>query len=399
MDKIAKNGENIVKNINIIKIIKYIINNINDNTIKINHLFLLTTVIYILFSDISVYSSVLALFSAIFFYVSFIVGERLYYLLNLEEVIDNIIISKNKNYNGNNILKLISSYSLHYKLGIILLFIGILFIFLDILWVRDIPLFNPLSRRFLNVQYTALSHMLIVGWAIVISSKNLSKLKIGLYTLVFSALIMLIGYRTNVMVVLLSVIFVMYYSKKINTREVVISAVGIFGILLLMSVIRLLMLSSSGNPILSRIDLTMSVYDVIVKNFNGVFNGYLHYCAIYSYLGAAPGPRGVIAKIIGVSGVSITPTIFGAVIADYGTLGLVPYFGILGIFFGLFYKISKKLGGIFLGLYSVISAYLLIGVETGILDLDVILYYLLGFILCLGIICLRIKEFLKRVFK
>lgn len=341
-----------------------------NEKIKAHHLFVLLVCVYILFSTVSSFSGFLALFSAIFFYISFMVGERLYHILNLDE-------SGNRRFLAHK-----PNYSKHYIFGIFLMFIGILFIFFDILWVRDIPLFDPTSRRFLNVPFTALSHLMLLGWAIVVASNlSMSRIKVVIYSMVFSALIMLLGYRTNVMILFLSILFVMYYLNKIKTKELIYSAFGIFLVLLSMSILRLYTLGSGGNPILSRIDLTMSIFDIIVKNFNGVFNGVIHYCAIYSYLGMAPGARGVVAKSIGVQGVSITPTIFGAVIGDYGILGIIPYFGILGVFLGLYYKIAEDLKGIYLGVYAILIAYLLVGIETGILDLDVILFYMFGFVL------------------
>ena len=197
------------------------------------------------------------------------------------------------------------------------------------------------------------------------------------------------------MVMLISVLFIMYYSNKIKNRELIFLILGIFALLVFLSLLKLYILGSGGIPLISRVDLTMSVFDIIVHNFNGVFNGYLIYSAIYSYLGISLGPRTIIANSIGIHGVTITPTIFGAVIGDYGILGIIPYFGILGIFMGLLYKISKNLKGIYLGVYSVILSYLLIAIETGILDLDVIIYYILGFLLCIYVIFLNIWRKLR----
>ncbi|WP_421077712.1 oligosaccharide repeat unit polymerase family protein [Methanothermococcus sp. Ax23] len=374
------------------ELLKNHLRNIDVNEkIKAHHLFVLLTSFYILFSSISSFSGFLALFSAIFFYMSYIVGERLYYILNLDDISNCAsIFNLKKPYRPN--------YPKHYKFGLFLMFIGILFIFFDILWVKDIPLFDPTSRRFLNVPFTALSHLLLLGWAIAAASNlSLNKIKVIVYSIVFSALIMLLGYRTNVMILFLSILFVMYYSNKIKTKELIYSTFGIFLILLSMSILRLYVLGSGGNPIFSRIDLTMSIFDIIVKNFNGVFNGLIHYCSIYSYIGTFPGPRTVVANSIGVYGVTITPTIFGAVIGDYGTLGIIPYFGILGIFLGLFYKISESLKGIYLGVYAILISYLLVGIETGILDFDVILFYIFGFILCIYIILLKILNKLKKL--
>lgn len=375
-----------------VELLKTNLKNININEkIKAHHLFVLLTSFYILFSSVSSFSGFLALFSAIFFYISHIVGEKLYYVLRLDDISNySSIFNLKKLYKPN--------YSKHYKFGLFLIFIGISFIFFDILWVRDIPLFDPTSRRFLNVSFTALSHLLLLGWAIVVASNfQLSRIRIALYSIVFSALIMLLGYRTNVMILFLSILFVMYYSNRLKTKELVYSAIGIFIILLSMSIFRLHTLGSSGNPIFSRIDLTMSVFDIIVKNFNGMFNGLIHYCAIYSYIGACSGARTVVANNIGVHGVTITPTIFGAVIGDYGTLGIIPYFGILGMFLGLYYKISENLKGIYLGVYAILIAYLLVGIETGILDFDVILFYIFGFILCLYTILMNCSSLMGRI--
>ena len=356
--------------------------------IKIHHLFLMVGCIYISLSSVSYYSGFLALFSLIFFYLSYIVGEKLYYNLKLDSLIDNT---------NNNTNKYKINYSKHYKFGLILLFIGILFIFFNLLWVRGVPLFDPASRRFLNVPFTALSRLLLIGWAITVASNlNMGRLKILGYSLIFSTLIMLLGYRTNGMILLLSMLFVTYYSNRIKTKELIYSSGALFLILIAMSLQRLYTIGIGGIPLISRIDLTMSVFDIIVKDFNGVFLGLLHYSAIFSYFGMASGARTIIANNIGVTSVSITPTIFGAVIGDYGILGIIPYFGILGIFLGLFYKIAEKLKGVYLGVFAIVASYLIVSIETGLLDFDVLLYYLFGFILCIYI---SIKSILISNFK
>ncbi|XRP97588.1 oligosaccharide repeat unit polymerase family protein [Methanocaldococcus sp. 16A] len=343
----------------------------NMKKIELHHIFVILSCIYLIFSNISINSAIVFLFSAIFFYLSFIVGKRLYYLIDINK--ENLKINVKK----------------HYNFGIFLMMIGLIAIVSDLIWVKDVPLFNPLSRKFLNVYFTTLSHLFLVGWAIVVASSNMDKKKILLYTIIFSMLIMLLGYRTNVLVLLISVGVVLYYKNKITNREILKYGLLIFVFLLGLSILRLYVLGVEGNPITSRIALTMSVYDIIFNNFNGMFNGYIHYAAIFSYLGMSNGARVVIAKILGISGVSITPTMVGAVVGDYGILGIVPYFGILGIFLGFFYKLAKELGGIYLGIYGILFAYTLIGIESGILDLDVILYYFFGLILCIYAILLR----------
>ena len=362
-----------------------------NNKLEGHHLFLILTSIFIVLTSVSYYTGILVLFSALVFYISFVVGKRLYSILELDSLLNetNLQISKSKNRHKIN-------YSKHYIFGLTLMIIGLFFLVLDILWAGGVPLFDLTSKKFLSPFYTMLSRLLILGWAIVVASNlSLDKIRAIIYSLIFSGVVMLLGYRTSVVVLLMSTLFVLYYTNRIKNRELLLFASGIFILLLLLSIIKLKILGSGGIPLLSRMDLTMSVLDIIVHNFNGVFNGYLIYCAIYSYFGMAPGPRTVVANTLGIQGVTITPTIFGGVIGDYGILGIVPYFGILGIFMGFLYRIAESFKGIYLGVYAVMLSYLLVAIETGILDLDVILYYIFGFLLCVYILIKKYRLYFK----
>ncbi|WP_048059222.1 oligosaccharide repeat unit polymerase family protein [Methanococcus vannielii] len=332
-----------------------------------HHIFVILSSLFVLFSSVSGSTSLIVLFSSFFFYISFISGKKL--LKNLEFKPYKIDFKK------------------HYLFGIFLIFIGVLFTILDLLWVRGVPLFDPVSRKFLNVLYTALSHMLPLGFAIAISSSKLSLKRIVLYSVAFSALIMLLGYRTQVILLLLSTVFSLYYSKRIKNNALVYSFLVLFIVTFGLSFLRHSVLGIGGNPITSRISLTMSVLDVIVNNFTGTYEGIIH-TSIFSSYGIIPGsrfgPRTLIANSIGITGVTITPTIFGAVLMDFGILGIIPYFGIFGLLLGISQKIGECLKGAYLGVYSIMAAYFLIGIETGILDFDVIMVYLLGAILSLN---------------
>jgi uncharacterized membrane protein len=381
---------------------------INQLEIKPNHLFLFLVCLFLIFSNVSITTSILVLFSSLFFYVSFEVGERLG-KLNIKNEKQFIVKPR------------ISSY----KFGVFLMLIGIIFTIFDLIWVRGIPLFEPASRRFLNVQFTMLSHLLPLGWAIVVSSSKLNETfknipskcneiskvrnfckfelslssnstintkRIIIYSLIFSMFIGLLGYRTQVIVLLLATAFSIYYSNRIKTRDVLLLFLLIFLVLISLSVFRLYVLGVEGNPIISRIDLTMSILDILIQNYAGYFNGVIHTSIFSSWKlipGPSSGPRTIIANSIGVGGVTITPTIFGAVVMDYGILGLIPYFGTLGMVMGFCYGVAKRVKGVCLGFYSIMVAYLLVGIETGILDFEVVLFYVVGFLLCL-------KESLKR---
>jgi len=358
-----------------------------DEKLEGHFLFLILTSIFIVFTNVSCSTSILILLSALIFNISFVVGKRLYHVLGLDDLLNETSLLTLKSKGRYKI-----DYLKHYILGLTLTTVGLIFLVLNILWAGGVPLFDLTSKRFLSPLYTMLSRLLILGWAIIVASKlSLDKIRVIIYSLIFSGVVMLIGYRTSVMVLLMSTLFVLYYTNKIKNRELLLFASGIFLLLLLLSLVKLKILGSGGIPLLSRMDLTMSVLDIIVHNFNGVFNGYLTYSAIYSYFGMAPGPRTVIANSLGIYGVTITPTIFGGIIGDYGVLGIIPYFGVLGIFMGLLYRIAESFKGIYLGVYAVLLSYLLVSIETGILDLDVIMYYIFGFLLCIYVIIRRFR--------
>ncbi|ENN95607.1 hypothetical protein J422_06962 [Methanocaldococcus villosus KIN24-T80] len=339
--------------------------------IELHHLFIFLIAIYIIFSDVSVNAAIIFLISGIVFYISFIVGKDLFKL---------------------DVGKFVGSNYIDRGFGYLLLIIGFVSVVIDLILSGSIPLFDPLSRRFLNVYLTTLSHLFIVGYAIILATENIDKKRAIIYTIIFSIFISLLGYRTNVLALLLSSFAVLYYKGELKKRELLIFGIIIFSILLTLSILRLMFLGALGNPILSRISLTMSIYDIIYNHYNDMFYGFLHYAAIMSYFGHSVGPRYFIAKTLNIEGVTITPTVVGAIIADYGVLAIIPYFGFLGIFLGFLYKLAKRLRGIYLGIFGVLFAYTLISVESGILDLDVIIYYIFGILLCLRTILKSLRN-------
>ncbi|MCS3901387.1 oligosaccharide repeat unit polymerase family protein [Methanococcus voltae] len=337
---------------------------------------LISCMFVILASNISITTGAIVLFCATFLYISFIVGKRLIKLYMTSDDNEN---DDNENFLTK--LKQNINYEKQTKIGLLLITIGALFTVADLIWVSGVPLFDPASRKFLNVGFTAFAHLLPLGWAIVVSCVEMSKKKVFTYSLVFATLIALLGYRTQVIILLLSTIFVMYYNNKLSNKQVVYPVVGLALIVLVMSVLRFYALNIGGNPIVSRIQLTMNILDMVIQNFEGSLQGILH-TAIFSSYGLIPGvssgPRTIVANNLGIEGVTITPTIFGAVFADFGYLGLVSYFGLLGMFIGALHYISSKLNGIFMGIYAILIAYLLAGIETGLLDLDVVCFFGLG---------------------
>ena len=139
--------------------------------------------------------------------------------------------------------------------------------------------------------------------------------------------------------------------------------------------------------------LTTDVMDILANmgGLLGITNGAIH-IATHPYLarlmpGVAYSPRRMIAVLVGERSVSVTSSIFGPLVIDFGLIGVIFGMAFLGFFLANLYKMSEKTKGerkiLLVGLYSMVLSYTIIGIETGILDLEVILLFLisLGYLL------------------
>ena len=93
----------------------------------------------------------------------------------------------------------------------------------------------------------------------------------------------------------------------------------------------------------SRADFTLHVLNLI-NSVSGDY-GLLHGKLIASSLpGSALGPRMMIGKLIAWrSEVTVTPTIIGPMIVDFGRIGVAIGMGLIGFILGIGFKIVEKL--------------------------------------------------------
>ncbi len=77
--------------------------------------------------------------------------------------------------------------------------------------------------------------------------------------------------------------------------------------------------------------------------------------------------------------VTVTPTLIGQMVADFGKVGVFVEMGLLGFVLGIGFKIMQKTKNFFyIGMYSLILTYSILGVETGILDIQVLIYFIIA---------------------
>ena len=92
------------------------------------------------------------------------------------------------------------------------------------------------------------------------------------------------------------------------------------------------------------------------------------------------------------SEVTITPTLIGQMVIDFGKFGVAVEMLILGFVLGIGFKLMRITKNYFyIGIYSSILTYSILGIETGILDIQVLAYFAIAiFIYILN--CLKSKN-------
>lgn len=196
------------------------------------------------------------------------------------------------------------------------------------------------------------------------------------------------GYRTSSMAIILSVIITTYYTMRLKAKYVflLIILMAIIGIALGYIAVNAIQWQTWVlNPlelIFYRAGFTMMVLDKIV-HMPGFTGGELFYQAL-----TGGHPRVTVGYVVlpsfyqpgsGIT-TSITSTLFGPAILDFGAWGLAVQMFLLGLVLQFMHSAQKIAGGVFIGLYAIILAHTLIWIETGPTDSMVWFFYSLGII-------------------
>ena len=288
-----------------------------------------------------------------------------------------------------------------YSIGFCLILISIVFFFVSIASVGGIPLLKPSIRYLLKPILTMPVFLIIPGTCLVASSylKDYQDEKItrsqARFRFIFllamdCALLLLLGYRTPLLASFLVRIIIGFYGNIVSLWEVVIGALVGVGAIIGIGYFRSLgelTITSSTSPIYSlqtRADFTLHVLnllDFIGGNF-GVTHGHM---LASSIPGSDLGPRMMVGKLIAWrTEVTITPTLIGQMVVDFGKVGVFVEMTILGFILGIGFKLMQKTKNYFyIGIYSLILTYTILGVETGLLDIQVIVYFAIAILIYL----------------
>lgn len=194
------------------------------------------------------------------------------------------------------------------------------------------------------------------------------------------------GYRTSSIAIILSVIITTYYARHLKAKYVLlaIALMAFIGIALgYIAVMAIQWQTWVLNPlelVYYRAGFTMMVLDKIA-HMPGFTGGELFYQAL-----TGGHPRVTVGEVVlgyhSVNGIttSITSTLFGPAILDFGAWGLAAQMFLLGLILRFMHSVQKIAGGAFIGLYAIMLAHTLIWIETGPTDSMVWFFYVLGII-------------------
>lgn len=289
-----------------------------------------------------------------------------------------------------------------YSIGFCLLNIGIVFFFINIIYLKGIPLFHPTLRYKLVAALTMPVFLIIPGISIMESyyiqlktEGKLTRSQVRFRFLVLNTigiiLLLVLAYRTPILALLLIMIIIGYYGDSVSINEVIL--VGIIGILGLIGLgymrsLSEMLITSNTNPFYtleSRATFTTNVLDLLTLlsgNFGLMHGGFI----LKSLPGSDYGPRMMVGQLLNWrSGVTITPTIIGPMLIDFGRVGVAIGMLFIGFILGIGYKLLKVSKNYFyIGLYALLLTYTILGIETGILDIQVLIYFFIGILVYLA---------------
>ena len=319
-------------------------------------------------------------------FLSFFIGSMI-----LPRLVLNNQDNENKEHEDNKI-PLFNSKDV-YSIGFCLTLIGIVFLFISIASIGGLPILKSSLRYSLKPIFTMPVFLVIPGIGLIAShylnqyqnneiSRSQARFRFLLLTAIGIITVLTLEYRTPIIAILLMMIIIGYYGKILSVWEVILGALigvcAIIGIGYIRS-LNELAISSNTNPfstLESRANFTMHVLNLL-NQISGNF-GLLHGKMLASSMpGSELGPRMLVGKLIAWrTEVTVTPTLLGQMLVDFGKVGVAVEMGLLGFILGTGYKIIKiTQNSFYMAIYSIILTYSIVGVETGILDIQVLSYF------------------------
>ena len=281
-------------------------------------------------------------------------------------------------------LSLSDSYSRNELILVGLVLLGILLQVINIALLGGIPLFSA------TLKAKAASKIWLISYIIFLPSINVLLAKYNRkshYLLLVIGLVLfaLTGYRTTPIAIMLSALITLYYTRDVDVKYIILAILAIAAVLLAVGFIAVQAISWqhwSLNPIelvSYRAAFTLNILSKAIENQFATM-GNLFYATLTGFFTHSDA-RVLVGQATLGQVHSITSTIFGPALLDFGIVGMLIQMFLLGLILKTLHSIQKYKKEIFTAFYGILLAQTIIWIETGPTDIVVWLFYLIGIFL------------------
>ena len=346
----------------------------------------LLVIIYLIFSQIAFHYHIHNLIGVDSYTIGVIFLGIIFFIIGV--LLSNYLL-KNKEItiNSEKINKIFSE-----RLVLSLVIIGILLQIANLIYLGGIPLFSGYLKAHAATRIWLLSYLIFLPSINILIAKYDNK-KYYLLFLLGLFLFVATGYRTTAMAIVISVFITLYYTKDLPWKYMILAIIAIFILLLVVGYIAVKSIewqTWSTTPIellFYRAGYTLQVLDRAAF-LQGSTHGQLLYNTLMGFFKSSD-PRVIVGSATLGYAHSTTSTIFGPALLDFGLYAMLLQMTILGFVINLIYKVQTNVKSVFIAVYAILLAHLIIWIETGPTDLVVILFYLISIIMLIYLVNIK----------
>ena len=281
-------------------------------------------------------------------------------------------------------LSLSNPYSKKEMILVGLVLLGILLQIINIALLGGIPLFSA------TLKAKAATKIWLISYIIFLPSINVllagyNRKSHYLLLLIGLVLFALTGYRTTPIAIMLSALITLYYTRDVDMKYIILAILAIAVVLLAVGFIAVQAISWqhwSLNPIelvSYRAAFTLNILSKAIENQFATM-GNLFYATLTGFFTHSDA-RVLVGQATLGQVHSITSTIFGPALLDFGIVGMLIQMFLLGLILKTLHSIQNYKKEILTAFYGILLAQTIIWIETGPTDVVVWLFYLIGIFL------------------
>ena len=281
-------------------------------------------------------------------------------------------------------LSLSNPYSKKEMILVGLVLLGILLQIINIALLGGIPLFSA------TLKAKAATKIWLISYIIFLPSINVLLARYNrkshyLLLLIGLVLFALTGYRTTPIAIMLSALITLYYTRDVDVKYIILAILAIAVVLLAVGFIAVQAISWqhwSLNPIelvSYRAAFTLNILSKAIENQFATM-GNLFYATLTGFFTHSDA-RVLVGQATLGQVHSITSTIFGPALLDFGIVGMLIQMFLLGLILKTLHSIQNNKKEVFTAFYGILLAQTIIWIETGPTDVVVWLFYLIGIFL------------------